>query len=239
MVMQYGLTNPYVQSLIDHIFTSGLLVPFDCKKLADAFLKPTQKFLWLVDWEQRVEAEVTENLSLPQEDPRQFATMDMLLGKGPHVNPQEQSKLDITVLQQSQRLAKEAFWAVSDMGLPKLSYITIRQGPKETFMGFLVHLRDALERVPGMSSNVKVAIREQLVVANVNPPVPENDILPATLGNFGRHDQGIFQGWNYGGEKCWLGRCDGGGSEAVSLAQQKRWSYVFLMWKSWSQEKPV
>ncbi|TRZ06875.1 hypothetical protein HGM15179_020234 [Zosterops borbonicus] len=141
--MQNGLMNPYVQSLIDHIFTSWLLVPFDYKKLEDAFLKPTQKLLWLVDWEQRVEAAVTENFSLPQGDPRQFT--DMLLGKGAYVNPQEQSKLDVAVLQQSQGLAREPLWAVSDMGLLKLSYVTIRQEPKETFMSFLDLLRGALD----------------------------------------------------------------------------------------------
>lgn len=44
-VMQYGLTNPYVQTFLDHIFTSGLMTPFDCRKLAEIFLKPTQRLL--------------------------------------------------------------------------------------------------------------------------------------------------------------------------------------------------
>lgn len=48
-VMQYGLTNSYVQTLLDHIFTSGLMALFDCRKLAEIFLKPTQRLLWQAD----------------------------------------------------------------------------------------------------------------------------------------------------------------------------------------------
>lgn len=93
--MQYGLTNPYVQSqvqtLLNYIFTSGLMVLFDCKKLADTFLKPMQRLLWKLDWEIWVEAAVTENSRLPQGDPRQFATPDMMLEKGPFTDPQTQA----------------------------------------------------------------------------------------------------------------------------------------------------
>lgn len=88
--MQYRLTNPYVQTFLDYIFTSGLMVPFDCKKLADAFLKPMQRLLWQADWERQVDTAVIENLRLSQGDLWQLATTDMMLGKGPFADPQTQ-----------------------------------------------------------------------------------------------------------------------------------------------------
>lgn len=65
--MQYGLTNPYVQTLLHHIFTSGLMTPFDCRKLAEIFLKPTPRLLWQAGWERRMDGAVIENLELLQE----------------------------------------------------------------------------------------------------------------------------------------------------------------------------
>lgn len=145
MVMQYGLTNPYVQTLLDHIFTSGLMVPFDCKKLTDTFLKPTQRLLWQADWEKQVDDAVIENLRLPQGDPRQLTTPDMVLGKEPFAVLQAQARLHAAVLQQSQKLAWEAFHAVPHMGLSSSSYTTIKQEVKETFMSFLDHFRGAID----------------------------------------------------------------------------------------------
>lgn len=80
---------------------------------------------------------MTENLGLPQGDPRQFATPDMMLGKGLFTDLQSQARLHVAILQQSQKLAWEAFHAVADMGLLTPSYTAIRQESKESFMNFL------------------------------------------------------------------------------------------------------
>ncbi|TRZ06529.1 hypothetical protein HGM15179_020578 [Zosterops borbonicus] len=127
-----------------------------------------KRLLWQVDWERRVEAAMTENLGLSQGDPGQFTTPDMMLGKGPFAAPQAQAQLHAAILQQSQNLAKEAFHAVPDMGLLSPSYTTIKQEAKGTFMSFLDHLRDAIDRVPGMSPDVKTALGMQLAMENGN-----------------------------------------------------------------------
>ena len=114
-------TDFYVKTSLDHIFTSGLMVPFDFQKLAETFLKPTQHLLWQADWERRVEAAVSENLRLPQGDPRQFATLDMMLRKGHFADPQAQARLHTAILQQFCN-AREVFHAVPDMRLPAPSY---------------------------------------------------------------------------------------------------------------------
>lgn len=116
-----------------------------------------------------MEAAVIENLRLPQGDPWQFATPDMMLGKGHFSDPQAQMRLHTAILQQSQKLARETFHAAADMGLPIPSYTAVRQESKESFMSFLDRLRDAPDWVPGMSPEVKNALGMQLSVENANP----------------------------------------------------------------------
>ncbi|XP_061873531.1 uncharacterized protein LOC133628740 [Colius striatus] len=167
-VMQYGLSNPYVQTLLDHIFASGLMTPFDCRKLAETFLKPTQVLLWESEWEKRVDLTVVENMDLQQGDPRRVVTADMMLGKGAFADPQVQARLHEAILQQTQTLARQAFKIVPDMGVPVPSYTTIIQKPNEPFMTFLDRLRAALDRIPNMSAEVKAEIGLHLAVANAN-----------------------------------------------------------------------
>lgn len=88
---------------------------------------------------------MVENLGLPQGDPRQFATPDMMLGKEPFTDPQAQAHLHTAILQQSQQLAGKAFHAVPNMGLPSPSYTTVKQEAKETFMSFIDCLKGALD----------------------------------------------------------------------------------------------
>lgn len=96
-LMQYGLSNPYVQTLLDHILTSSLMAPFDCKKLAEKFLEPTQRLMWPVYWEEQVDAAEAENLRLPQGDPRELATPEMMLGRGLFADPQVEAHLHTAI----------------------------------------------------------------------------------------------------------------------------------------------
>lgn len=121
------------------------MVPFDYKKLSDTFLKPMQRLLWQADWERQVDTAIIENLRLLQGDPWQLATPGMMLGKGSFADPQTQARLHTAILQQSQKLAREAFYTAPDMGLPSPSYTTTKQEANETFMSFLDHLIGAID----------------------------------------------------------------------------------------------
>lgn len=140
---------------------------------------------------------MTENFRLPQGDPRQFATPDMMLGKGPFADPQTQASLHAAILQQSQKLAREAFHAVRDMGLLTPSYTTIKQDEKEPFMNFLDRLRNGLDRVPGMSLEVKGALGMQLAAENGNPACKKSSASFAMNSHLGRYDRGLFQSQNF------------------------------------------
>lgn len=91
---------------------------------------------------------MVENLGLPQGDPRQFPTPDVMLGKGPFAGLQTQACLHKAILQQSQKLAWEAFHAIPDRRLLPPSYTSIKQEAKETLMSFLDHFRGAIDQIP-------------------------------------------------------------------------------------------
>ena len=168
-VMEYGLSNPFVQNLIDVIFSQMILTPFDTGSIVSLVLTPTQRLLFKDDWKKRVDITLLNNTDLQPDDPLRTATANMLLGQGEFANPQVQARLSGRVLQQSQALAAAALKAVPQIGKLNPPYAKIVQSPQEPFVSFLDRLQSAIEKSPNLTPEARSAVGLDLAVQNANP----------------------------------------------------------------------
>ncbi|XP_038244415.1 endogenous retrovirus group K member 19 Gag polyprotein-like [Dermochelys coriacea] len=168
-IVAYGLKNPYVQALLEQIFSGQAMCPFDAQKFADMLLTPTQRLLWKDSWRKKAEHAAVLNLDRPQDDPLHVASIDMLLGQGRFEEPQLQARLVPQILQQSQLLALKAFKELPDLGTPSPPYLKVTQGVGESFALFLDRLRTALDRAPNLTPDARSALGVDLALQNANP----------------------------------------------------------------------
>ncbi|XP_063212287.1 uncharacterized protein LOC134525383 [Chroicocephalus ridibundus] len=101
----------------------------ESRTLMSLILTPMQELMWRSRWEDGVQRVVVANLSRAEGDPLRLATMEMLSGTGPFTDAQLQARLDVTILQQSAELAREALRTLPEDGKVTPPDRTIKQGP--------------------------------------------------------------------------------------------------------------
>jgi len=133
-VMNYGLDNKQVMTLVTTFFKNQILVPADAQALLELVLPPTAFMLWKDKWWDKCEVAMMENLQLGADDPLRVVTLDQLMGTGAFRDGAAQAALHPRILQQSQSLALAALTELPQIGKPVLPYTQIRQGPDEPYM---------------------------------------------------------------------------------------------------------
>ncbi|XP_030326414.1 endogenous retrovirus group K member 10 Gag polyprotein-like [Strigops habroptila] len=139
--------------IIRHIVGSAyILTPYDIRLLAQSLLVPHLQLWFFNKWDlacQRV-------ASQPRQpgDPLLGVTADVLLGKAQYDDPQTQANLPTAVLALSQEQALKAWYALPDDKTTP-GFLSVKQGPTESYQQFIDRLFDALRKHPDLSDEMK------------------------------------------------------------------------------------
>lgn len=167
-VMSYGIDNTLVRRQVTALFKYQDLVPADTRALMEMILGPTTYTLFLTKWQERLEEKQLENIHPPDRDPLRFATISQMMGTGEFRDAQRQAGLHSRVLAQSKAAALEAFAALPQIGKPNPPYMKIFQGEKESFLGCVDKVREAVEAAPNVPTEMKTIMVKEVVTPNAN-----------------------------------------------------------------------
>lgn len=145
-VIDYGLGSPHVQSLVQNVFFSYELAPFDIKQISSLIFMLTQKVLLESHWCSACEIATIDNLDRPDGDPLRGAGILQLMGEPPVQTPQLQARLNPSILQQSRQLAYQSILKTADLARTTQAFVSIRQGDNVAFMSFIDKLKEAIEK---------------------------------------------------------------------------------------------
>ena len=84
-VTQYGLKSPYINSVIQHIFTAHLLTPYDVRIIVQTLLTASQQLQFFQHWQ--VACDAAAATPRQQGDPLCGVQAQMLMGAGPFASP--------------------------------------------------------------------------------------------------------------------------------------------------------
>ncbi|XP_027599453.2 endogenous retrovirus group K member 8 Gag polyprotein-like [Pipra filicauda] len=170
-VTDHGLTVPFTMGRLEIVFDSFTLIPLDCEAIARMILTALQFSIFKTEWEylaQRAAAENATSLNNVNNLTAQpIISMEMLLGTGPFATPTAQAQLPIHVLNEAKRLAFRALREVPEVATARQSFVTILQGPRETFMEFTDRLKDAIDKQVG-NSTAREILFEHFAIKNAN-----------------------------------------------------------------------
>ncbi|XP_032539992.1 endogenous retrovirus group K member 8 Gag polyprotein-like [Chiroxiphia lanceolata] len=169
-VTDHGLTVPFTMRRLEIVFDSFTLIPLDCEAIARIILTALQFSIFKTEWSylaERAAAENATSLNLNNLTAQPIISMEMLLGTGPFATPAAQAQLPIHVLNEAKRLACRAFRSVPEAGTARLSFVTILQGPQETFMEFTNRLKDAIDKQVGNDTAGEILFKH-FAIKNAN-----------------------------------------------------------------------
>ncbi|PKU36557.1 hypothetical protein llap_13136 [Limosa lapponica baueri] len=133
--------------MLGSIMQSYTLTPHDCKTLVQLILTGTQYTLWEAAWKRLLEAKQLEYLDQGANSPGLSMTIDHLMGTGDYKPPYRQDReIPRPVLDDVKYMAYRAFLEVPELGKPQKSFTEIKQGTKETYMGFIDRLQENLDK---------------------------------------------------------------------------------------------
>uniref|UniRef100_A0A8V5GV18 Uncharacterized protein n=1 Tax=Melopsittacus undulatus TaxID=13146 RepID=A0A8V5GV18_MELUD len=168
-IAQYGLSSSYTQQMLTALFSSMLLTPSDCYRIAAILLTPSQVLHFKSGFEELAARAADDNLARNPTDPLHGITSDMLLGRGQFHPDAVQAHMRVEVLRQAQQLALAALKAVPEAGKPNPSYTSVKQGATEPYMQFIDRLTDAIGKNIDLASNAKESVLMSLAMENANP----------------------------------------------------------------------
>uniref|UniRef100_A0A8V5GBF2 Uncharacterized protein n=1 Tax=Melopsittacus undulatus TaxID=13146 RepID=A0A8V5GBF2_MELUD len=168
-IAQYGLSSSYTQQMLTALFSSMVLTPSDCSRIATILLTPSQILHFKSGFEELAARAADDNLARNPTDPLYGITSDMLLGRGQFHPDAVQAHMRVEVLQQAQQLALAALKAVPEAGKPNPSYTSVKQGATEPYMQFIDKLTEAIEKNIDLAPNAKESVLMSLAMENANP----------------------------------------------------------------------
>ncbi|XP_017682490.1 PREDICTED: endogenous retrovirus group K member 9 Gag polyprotein-like [Lepidothrix coronata] len=170
-VTDHGLTVPFTMGRLEIVFDSFTLIPLDCKAIARMILTALQFSIFKTEWEYLAARAAAENATslnnLNNLTAQPIISMEMLLGTGPFATRTAQAQLPIHVLNEAKRLAFRALREVPEAGTARQSFVTILQGPRETFMEFTDRLKDAIDKQVG-NGTAREILLEHFAIKNAN-----------------------------------------------------------------------
>ncbi|XP_065547388.1 uncharacterized protein LOC136020316 [Lathamus discolor] len=149
-VTTYGLKLSYTQAIIAHIFSAFILAPYNIWLLAQLLLAPHLQ-LWFFDKRDLACQRVASQPRQPG-DPLCGVTAEVLLGKAQY--DQAQANLPPALLTLSQEQALKVWYALPDDKTAP-GFLSIKQGPTESYRHFTDRLFDALRTNPDLNDDMK------------------------------------------------------------------------------------
>uniref|UniRef100_A0A8V5GP28 Uncharacterized protein n=1 Tax=Melopsittacus undulatus TaxID=13146 RepID=A0A8V5GP28_MELUD len=165
----HTLHSSYTQQMLTALFSSMVLTPSDCYRIAAILLTPSQILHFKSGFEELAARASGDNLARNPTDPLYGITSDMLLGRGRFYPDAVQTHMRVEVLRQAQQLALAALKAVPEAGKPNPSYTSVKQGATEPYMQFINRLTDAIGKNIDLASNAKESVLMSLAMENANP----------------------------------------------------------------------
>ena len=164
-VTQYGLKSPYTQSVLQHIFSSQLLTPYDSRMIVQMLLPASQQLQFLQHWQTACDR--AASIPRQQGDPLFGVQAQMLVGAGPFTRPEWQAQCATEVLQLSQELAYRALTNMHDENT-RPAFTAVKQGPTESYGKFIDRLHAAIMAHPDMDESMKAKFLDMLAFDNAN-----------------------------------------------------------------------
>lgn len=165
-IKENGLNSPLTKSFLDYIFTFHSFTPQDTKVLMSLILTDSQQLMWESQWQSSCSAAAGSGWA--GQDPRSWASPEMLTGRGEFADWQKQARLHPAILWQSQQLARDALEKVPEDGERVPAYSRVKQGYEEPFGQFVERLRAVLEKTH-LEEFTKTVILKTFVIQNANP----------------------------------------------------------------------
>lgn len=143
---EHGISSPFFTSLLDSVFATHIMTPYDLKTLARLLLSPTQNALWEKEWEKNIQNLLLSFVGHVNQTLAGLTTRQ-LMGTGPYTDPAVQAReIPREALEGIRDAARQTFLKVPDTKTPLKSFTTIVQGPQESYMQFVNCLKQALKR---------------------------------------------------------------------------------------------
>lgn len=123
--------------------------------------------MWMTYWRESAQHKAVENLERKQGDPLQVVGADALLGERAFATTTAEVQLPATAFEQFRELPFSAFLKVQDAGKLQKVFTSIKQGPIEAYMQFIVKLKDSLDKQI-RNEEARERLLQKLVIENVN-----------------------------------------------------------------------
>ncbi|KAJ7411920.1 hypothetical protein WISP_100038 [Willisornis vidua] len=151
--------------VLDWIFTAETNSPHDCKNIARFFLTPSQQLAWHKEWKRLAQLEAARPSGAG--DPLAGVTSDMLTGDGQFEDVQVQLRFPAVLHHTTARLARQAFYGVSDRApLPLLT--SVKQGITEPYSHFIDRLSQSIMAQNDLTVDGKGYLLKLLAFENAN-----------------------------------------------------------------------
>ncbi|KAJ7410261.1 hypothetical protein BTVI_53913 [Pitangus sulphuratus] len=143
-INEYGLEALFTKGLLDLLFSTFVLTPYNCARIAKILFTTMQYTLFEAEWKKLVKKHMEEMsplIGLPV-----LNIKNILLGKGPYATSATQALIPVANLALAKNLALQALRKVPDAGTVTQSFTMIKQEVKEPLMQYAELLRNAINK---------------------------------------------------------------------------------------------